>query len=270
MTTKTPTRSGQHAERTRTGPALKVAVGLFFFALSITAFICAAHSGDPDGKVMCGDDEMAPGDTCTTWVNGSSETLSYGEQADQNDSLFDPVFYVIGGLVGIALGIGALVDAGSTRLDGTSRTAYAGQAADRRPDTDTRLASSAAPKQSYPPLTSPMGRGRSGAFPEHPQLVVDGTGVEVAIYESGIRVRNGSRILDEFPSRRAEYRWAWDEIEQLELTAGPDGVQTLRCVVDGYRRIRHPIADTTAFTIDELQAMALVIAYCSGGSVSLQ
>lgn len=102
------------------GPVAKVVVSLFFLALGVVAFICAGTSGDPEGKVMCGDDEMAPDDICTTWVNGSAEDRTYDEQADQNDNLFGPVTYVIGGLVSIAIGIAGLADVGSERRDAIS------------------------------------------------------------------------------------------------------------------------------------------------------
>lgn len=247
------------------GPAAKVLVGLFFLALGVIAFICAGNSGDPEGKVMCGDDEMAPGDTCITWVNGSATSRSYDEQADQNDSMFDPVVSVIGGLVSIVIGIAGLTGLGSDRNESIARNTSDWRSSD---SPVTRML--AAPPRRTAAAQSQVEREPDRSSGEKGETVVmSGEDVEVEIDGAGITVRTGPRAMngpgDRVPLRRMD----WHEVIALEFDQGLTGMRLSLCAVVRYGK-KIPIADTWAFEMPELSRMAETIKRLSGGMTRLR
>jgi hypothetical protein len=245
------------------GPAATVGVSLFFLALGIIAFICAGTSGDPDGKVMCGDDEMAPGDSCTTWVNGGAETRSYDEQSEQNDRLVLPVVYVIGGLIAVVIGIAGLADAGSKARDFDTpvETEWQRSLRTRGP----------APAPSPPPSpTSALRRQRRSHADAVNLVVMRGEDVVVEVDRQGLTIRTGPRAIkgpgDRVPLRRID----WHEILVLKFDSGSTGMRLALRAIDRYSGKRVLIADTWAFELPELQSMAATIERMSEGEARLR
>jgi hypothetical protein len=84
-----------------------IAVGILFIAVAIACCIGAVTHGDDSGEVTCGDDPMARGDTCVTYTNGSSESRSYDEQSDANNSPLTPIMLGLGSVVMAFLAYGS-------------------------------------------------------------------------------------------------------------------------------------------------------------------
>lgn len=238
------------------GPVAKVVVSLFFLALGVIAFICAGNSGDPEGKVMCGDEEMAPDDICTTWVNGSAEDRSYDEQADQNDNLFLPVIYVLGGLISIAIGIAGFTDVGSKHRDFDAPAETEWQRSQRAPSRAAPVTAARPPRRS---------EGEETVL-----AAISGEDVEIELDRAGITIRTGKRAMhgpgDRVPVRRMD----WHEIMALEFDQGSTGMRLSLCAIDRYSGQRLPIADTWAFQMEELQEIAATIERVSDGEARLR
>lgn len=254
------------------GPVTKVVGSLFFLALGIVAFICAGNSGDPEGKVMCGDDEMAPGDTCITWVNGSSTSRSYEEQEDQNDNLFGPVTYVIGGLIAIAVGIAGLADVGPKRNESSAYAWRPSEQAAHTPDSPLRRAAARRSQMDARSdrVAAATSRAPGRSDDEEAPVTMIGGGAKVEIGRSGITVRNGPEILAEFSDRPAELRLQWHEVRAIELDPGLTGMRTTLCAIDRYSGQQRALVDTWAFPKARLEWMAAFIERQSEGRVRLR
>lgn len=242
------------------GTGVKVAgriyAGLVAFGFAIICFICAANSGGDD-EVTCGGQEMEADDTCVTFGNGDSYEQDYDEVADAEDSPFDRVAGVIGGIIAIAFGLFALF---GPDPDSSPSGAVARRPSARKPAegvTDAELVSLAAAwqKQSGAPLLPMTFKGRD---------------IEVVVSGADVSAWSTARPTGGLAERRLRFRLEWSEIAALEYDR--DGTGAVRALVAVGRRdgSREPLADAVQLPAMRIHAMAAAIESYSDGRVRLR